>query len=99
MQITHKHPLAKAAQILLNGQDITPLALAADSDQGYADIVLLNHKGKVLTDDVGMPIVTRVNGRVIIGFRRAYVCLADGATQHNAKAFAEYLKRPSMVPN
>lgn len=100
MRIDYKHPAANKAKIHLNGRDITPLAVEADSDGGWVDMVVLDVERKPIWDSERQrPLLVRVHGRVEIKLPLQWRCLRCGLTFDSAATWANHLITPHIVEN
>jgi len=99
MQIRYDHSQAKEAHIWLDGIELTASCLEANSDEGWVDIVLLNRLGLPIKTPHGGPFVTRVYGRVIIGFHKLYHNLSTGRIYYSPAAWAHSLLAHSFSVN
>ncbi|GJM42793.1 MAG: hypothetical protein DHS20C20_30750 [Ardenticatenaceae bacterium] len=75
MRIDYKHPAANRVKIYLNGRDVTKLAVEADEDFGWIEMVVLDVNGHPIWDhESNMPLTVQVQGAVKIQFQSQWLC-------------------------
>lgn len=85
--------------VLLNGIDVTPLAVELDTAEGWVKMLVAGVDGRILTDSADNPLTLQVYGRVVIGLRQQYHCSFCLAVLASPGTWAQHIKSHQFVPN